>query len=140
MDCIFCKIAKGEIPSSKVYEDEDFYAFLDISPANKGHTLVIPKLHVARLEELNFEDCEALFKSVYELVSVIQEAVNAPSTTIAINNGVESGQEVQHVHVHIIPRFKNDGGGPIHILMKRRPHIKLDVMIEIAQKILDSSK
>lgn len=140
IDCIFCRIIKGKVFAHRVFENKNILAFLDMHPLSKGHTLVIPKPHVARLEELNFEDCEALFKSVYELVSTIQDAVNAPSTTIAINNGVESGQEIQHVHVHIIPRFKNDGGGPIHILMKRRPHIRLDVMIEIAQKILDASK
>ena len=139
IDCIFCRIIKDEVFAHRVFENKRILAFLDMHPLSKGHTLVIPKAHVARLEELNFEDNEALFKSIYELVSKIQDAVNAPSTTIAINNGIESGQEIPHVHVHIIPRFKNDGGGPIHILMKRRPSISLDEMIEIARKILDSS-
>lgn len=137
--CIFCRIIKGEVFAHRVFENKRILAFLDMHPLSKGHTLVIPKCHVAQLEELNFEDAGALFKSIYELVSKIQDAVNAPSSTIAINNGVESGQEIPHVHVHIIPRFKNDGGGPIHILMKRRPHIMLDEMREIARKILDSS-
>jgi histidine triad (HIT) family protein len=121
----------------RVFENKKILAFLDIHPLSKGHTLVIPKCHVAQLEELVFEEGMELFKAIYELVSKIQDAVNAPASTIAINNGLESGQEIPHVHVHIIPRFKKDSGGPIHILMKRRPHIMLDEMREIARKIID---
>ena len=136
-DCIFCRIVQGKVFSHRVFDNKRILAFLDLHPLSKGHTLVIPKSHVARLEKLNFEDADALFKSIYELVSKIQDTVNAPSCTIAINNGVESGQEIPHVHVHIIPRFKNDGGRPIHVLLNNRPHLTFYQMREIARKIFD---
>lgn len=138
--CVFCKIINGDLFAHRVYENKRILAFLDIHPLSKGHTLVIPKCHVAKLEELVFEEAMALFTAIYELVNKIQDAVNAPASTIAINNGLESGQEIPHVHVHIIPRFKNDSGGPIHVLMKRRPQIMLDEMAKIARTIYGTGK
>ena len=137
--CIFCRIIKGKVSAYRIFENRRILAFLDIHPLSKGHTLVIPKRHVARIEELNIEEAEALFKALYGLVTKIQVAVNAPSCTIAINNGVESGQEIPHLHVHIIPRFANDGGYPIHVIMKRRPYIRSDEMKQIAKRISNAS-
>jgi histidine triad (HIT) family protein len=133
--CIFCKIVKGEINSHKVFESDRILAFLDAHPLSKGHTLIIPKAHVARLENLEWEDAETLFKTLYKVVEKTKTAVNAHASTVAINNGPESGQEIPHIHVHVIPRFMNDGGGPIHAIMSERPYITDDEMAEIAKKM-----
>ena len=111
--CVFCAIVDGRIPSHKVYEDERTLAFLDIHPSTPGHTLIIPKAHVARVEDLSHEDAEALFRTLHSLIGGIQEAMGAPASTIGINNGRESGQEVPHVHIHVIPRSAGDRGGII---------------------------
>jgi len=131
---VFCRIVRGEIPSHKVYEDANTLAFLDIHPSTLGHTLIIPKAHIAKVEDLPEEDAEALFGTLHKIVGGIQKAVDAPASTIGINNGRESGQEVPHVHIHVIPRSKGDRGGIIQgITRSRRPDN--DEMIEIAKKI-----
>ena len=109
MSCIFCQIIKGESHAYKVYEDDLTLAFLDINPISDGHTLVIPKLHESRLENLHAKHSDALFRTVRRLVGPIQVAVDAPSSSIGINNGGEAGQVIQHIHVHVIPR---DGSKP----------------------------
>ena len=111
--CAFCRIIRGEIPSYKVYEDGRTLAFLDINPSAPGHTLIIPKSHVARIEDLPEEDATALFRALHRLVEPIQRAVEVSSCTVGINNGPESGQEIPHVHVHVIPRSRRDRGGII---------------------------
>ena len=98
-NCVFCAIVEGRIPSHKVYEDEKTLAFLDIHPSAPGHTLVIPKAHIARVEDLPEEDARYLFAALRKIVGRIQEAMGAPASTIGINNGRESGQEVPHVHI-----------------------------------------
>ncbi len=107
--CVFCKIVSGEIPSHKVYEDEEFLAFLDIGPINKGHLLVIPKKHYPTLLDMPEEEAGKLYKLVHKLAKVVKEALNADGLNIINNIGSASGQEVFHVHVHIIPRFYDDG-------------------------------
>lgn len=134
-NCIFCKIIEGEIQAYKIFEDEKTLAFLDAHPLARGHSLIIPKNHISKLEDLKWKEAKALFKNVHTLVPKIQKAVESPSTTIAVNNGPESGQEIPHVHVHVIPRFKGDGGGPIHSIMKRKPPSPQEEMKQIAQDI-----
>jgi histidine triad (HIT) family protein len=102
--CIFCKIIEGSTPSYKVYEDDQTIAFLDINPISDGHTLIATKIHEARLENLDTEHYHALFNTLHIIVSPIQRAMNAPATSIGINNGREAGQLVPHVHIHVIPR------------------------------------
>jgi len=133
--CIFCRIIRGEIPSLKVYEDEKSLAFLDIHPSAPGHTLIIPKAHIARVEDLPEEDASALFKTLHRLVGKIQEAMDAPASTIGVNNGRESGQEVPHVHIHVIPRSRGDRGGIIQGIARsyRRPNG--DEMRRIVERI-----
>jgi len=111
--CVFCRIVEGKTPAHVVYEDKRALAFLDINPSASGHTLIIPKAHVARVEDLSEEDARALFAALHELVGRVQGAVGAPASTIGINNGRESGQEVPHVHIHVIPRRAGDRGGII---------------------------
>ena len=104
--CIFCKIINNEIPSYKVYEDENFLAFLDISQATLGHTLVVPKKHYENIFELP-ED-SSIFNIVTKLATKIKKATNCSGINILNNNGVSAGQTVNHFHIHIIPRYEND--------------------------------
>mgnify|MGYP003290405019 CR=1 FL=1 len=107
-NCIFCKIIKGEIPSSTVYEDDDFKAILDISPANKGHVIVLTKGHYANIFELDETIAGKLLPVVKKIASAVKKVTNCDGINILQNNGVAAGQTVFHVHVHIIPRFDND--------------------------------
>jgi histidine triad (HIT) family protein len=134
-DCTFCRIARRELETDLVFEDENTLAFLDANPLAKGHTIVIPKSHVSRVEDLEEDLAEAVFRTVHRLTGPIQEAVNAPASTIAINNGPASGQEIPHLHVHVIPRFRGDGGGPIHSIMKQKPRLGNQEMKNVAQSI-----
>ncbi len=133
--CVFCRIIRGEIPSLKVYEDEKSLAFLDIHPSAPGHTLVIPKAHTARVEDLPENDAAALFRALHRLVGPIQAAVDAPASTIGINNGRESGQEVPHVHIHVIPRSRGDRGGIIQGIARAPWRPNEDEMRRIAVRI-----
>ncbi len=135
INCIFCRIAGKEVNSYDVYEDETTYAFLDSHPLARGHTLVIPKQHVELLEDLNAQENQGLFATVHKRLKPIKQALKAPATTIAINNGHESGQEVEHVHVHIIPRFSGDRGGPIHAIMPERPSLPAHEIQQIAHDV-----
>jgi histidine triad (HIT) family protein len=133
--CIFCRIIRGEIPSYKIYEDERTLAFLDISPSAPGHTLIVPKAHVARVEDLSEEDAKALFNTLHGLVGGIQDALGVPSSTIGINNGPESGQEVPHVHIHVIPRTGGDRGRIIQGLVQSLDRPSAEEMLRIAESI-----
>ena len=135
--CIFCRIARGEVPSHSVYEDERTLAFLDINPSAPGHTLIIPKAHVARVEDLSHEDAVALFSTLHRLVGGIQKAVEAPASSVGINNGPESGQEVPHVHIHVIPRFRGDRGGIMQDLVRSTGRSSGEDLQEIAKRIRD---
>lgn len=116
MDCIFCKIISKEIPTKILYEDEYTIAFLDAFPVAKGHTLVIPKQHYAKIQDLPSEINEKLFNTVHKLIPKVDSLQG--STLVAIHNGKDSGQEIPHVHVHLIPRNKNDSAGPVHSMFK----------------------
>lgn len=133
LDCLFCKIVAGEIPAKKVYEDKAVLAFLDIEPRAPGHTMVIPKIHGANLLELPDSSVKPLFSAVKKVTKSVVEAVRADGATIGINHGRASGQEVGHLHVHIIPRFNGDGGGPIQAIVQNFPKESLD---EIRDKII----
>lgn len=102
-DCIFCKIIKGEIPSKKVYEDEEFLAFHDINPAAPIHILVIPKKHISMLTELKEED-EQLMGKMFTIINKIakQEGFEKEGYRVIVNCGKDSGQEVMHIHFHIL--------------------------------------
>lgn len=113
-NCIFCKIISGEIPSAKVFENEDVLAFLDISQVTKGHTLVIPKLHQENIFELKPETAKELFAVVPKIANAIKETYKPVGLNILNNNGKEAGQAVFHYHLHLIPRYgKGDGYGAV---------------------------
>lgn len=103
--CIFCRIVAGEAPAYVVYEDGTALAFMDIRPLEEGHTLVIPKRHYAYLHEVPDEEVAQLFTAVKRVARAAMEAVGADGVTIVQNNGHAAGQEIFHVHVHVIPRY-----------------------------------
>lgn len=138
-DNIFRKILDGEIPSRDVYEDEDTYAFLDVNPLGRGHTLVIPKQDAETLEDLD-DGGKALFDTLHRLAPRVADAVDAPAYNIGLNNGEESGQEVPHVHAHIVPRFEGDGGHPIHAIQPSPPSIGDEEMDEIQEAIAEETE
>ena len=138
--CVFCVIIEGKIPSHKVYEDEKTLAFLDVNPSAPGHTLVIPKAHIARVEDLPEEDARCLFAALHKIVGRIQEAMGAPASTIGINNGRESGQEVPHVHIHVIPRIRGDRGSIIQGVSRSPQRLKDEEMTRIANEIRERIK
>ncbi|MDO8668768.1 MAG: HIT family protein [Candidatus Buchananbacteria bacterium] len=108
-DCIFCKIIKGEIPSYKVYENGDVLAFLDITPVNSGHTLVISKNHYDNLIDLPEEEAGKLINVIKKITPAIVKATEADGFNLNLNNGSAAGQVINHVHFHIVPRKNNDG-------------------------------
>lgn len=107
-DCLFCKIIKGDKPSHKVYEDEDVYAFLDINPKVRGHTLVVPKEHDETFLDLEPAQIDTLFESVQKIASAVTEVTEADGFNLTQNNGRAAGQVIDHVHVHILPRTEDD--------------------------------
>lgn len=106
-NCIFCKIIDGAIPSHKVYEDEHVYAFLDISPSTKGHTLVIPKKHAIDIYDLDEETAANTFKAIPKIANALKTAFNPIGLNI-VNNNQKPHQVVFHYHIHLIPRYEND--------------------------------
>lgn len=132
---IFEKIVDREIPARIVHETETTLAFLDAHPLARGHTLVVPKEPYEQLQELPPELSADLFETVHELTPIVEDAVEADATTIGINNGKASGQEVPHVHVHIIPRFDGDDSGPIHAIAIDSPDISDEELDDIAAAI-----
>ena len=109
-DCIFCQIVSGQIPSSKVYEDEEVLAFLDITQVTTGHTLVIPKKHYRNVLEMDAEAASSLFARVPKIAKQLQEKLGASGVNIINNNEEAAGQTVFHTHVHLLPRFDATDG------------------------------
>ncbi|WP_066413059.1 HIT family protein [Halorubrum aethiopicum] len=134
-DCIFCSIVDGEIPARTVYETDDVLAFLDANPLARGHTLVIPKAHAERVGDLDADLARAVFDAVSELTPRVQDAVDADAANVGINDGEAAGQEVPHVHAHVVPRFEGDGGAPIHAVAGKRPDLSDEDLDAIAARI-----
>lgn len=109
MDCIFCKIVEGKIPCEKIYEDVNIISFLDIAPVNKGHALVLPKKHFETILDAEEETLKNLINAVKKISSAVMKSMKADGFNIGINNYRAAGQVVPHLHIHIIPRFRNDG-------------------------------
>ena len=135
MDCIFCNIIEGKISARKIIETEKSLAFLDAFPLTKGHTLVIPKNHYSKIQEMSKDDNADLFEIVRILTGKIEQLFS--SSLIAVHNGKESGQEIPHVHIHIIPRNIDDDVGPVHSMFRKRPHLTSDELDQIAEKLRD---
>lgn len=135
-DCIFCKIGRGEIPSKKVYEDKDVLAFLDINPANPGHTLVATKKHAEDITRSEDEDLAKAVSVVKQIVSRLREKMNAIGVNVVQNNGKAAGQLVPHTHFHVIPRYENDAV----VISYKRLQLEESEMEEIRKKLSEETK
>ena len=110
-DCIFCKIANGEIPSATLYEDEDFRVILDLGPASKGHALILPKAHAANIYEISDDMAAKAMILAKKMATKMTEALKCDGFNIVQNNGEPAGQTVFHFHMHLIPRYEGDQVG-----------------------------
>jgi histidine triad (HIT) family protein len=129
-DCIFCGIVNNKIPAQVIDQDHKTLAFLDILPLAKGHTVVIPKIHAATIEDLTEFDAQALMPAVSRVVKLLDTSFSPDGFTIGINHKI--GQAVPHLHIHVIPRWVDDGGGSIHSIVKNPP---TETVQDIAEKI-----
>ena len=109
MNCIFCEILQGKRKAHYIYEDENYVAFLDKYPIDKGHSLVLPRVHHERVTDMNSEKVGELFSKVPKIAQAILQATKADAFSMAQNNGRAAKQIVPHVHIHIIPRFNDKG-------------------------------
>ena len=130
MTCVFCEIINGNAASHVLYQDNDFIAILDKYPISIGHTLVIPKRHFERVNDISQADFCALYARVHALNRVITSRLNASASHISINDGAAANQLVPHLHVHIIPRNVNDGAG-----FTARKLLRVEEMDEIRKKL-----
>jgi len=126
MDCLFCKIIQGDIPGHVFYEDEACVAILDIKPLALGHALVLPRSHAANILEVASGNLGPVFQSVQNVVLMLKNRLSPDGFTIGINHGQISGQTVDHLHIHIIPRWNNDGGGSLHSVINNPPKESLE--------------
>lgn len=131
-NCIFCKIIAGEIPSTAVYEDEDFRAILDVNPAARGHVIILPKKHAADIYELPEEDAAKIFVVAKKIAAAIKKTYSCDGVNILQNNGEAAGQTVFHLHVHVIPRFTGDTD---HINIGWKPEDTPADLADIADEI-----
>ena len=111
-DCIFCKLANGEIPTTSIYEDEDFNVIMDLGPASRGHSIILPKTHAANLYELPDDYCSKIMGVAKKCAAAMKKSLNCDGLNVLQNNGEAAGQTVFHLHVHLIPRYsKKEGFG-----------------------------
>ena len=133
MDCIFCKIVSKEIPTKILVETESCIGFLDAFPLAKGHALVIPKKHYEKLQDLPTNINTEVFSTVHSLISKVDTLTGA--TLVAVHNGKESGQEIPHVHIHLIPRSKDDSAGAVHSMFSKKPDLSESEIEELCSKL-----
>lgn len=134
MDCLFCGIASGEIPSLTIYEDNDTRAFLDIHPLTLGHTVVIPKKHADNIIDLGDGSVGSTFLGVKRATEILEKSLGASGFTIGINHGTIGHQEIDHLHIHVIPRSMDDGGGGIHSVVNMPPKESLEEVYKRIQE------
>ena len=133
MDCIFCKIISKDVPAKILYEDEYSISFLDAFPVAKGHTLVIPKKHFAQIQDMPSDINQKLFDTVHKMITKIDSVKG--STLVLIHNGKDSGQEIMHVHVHLIPRGIDDSGDNIESMFKNKIKLTDDEIDDLCTQI-----
>jgi len=136
LDCIFCKIVKKEIAAKIIFETEKSLAFMDAFPLTKGHSLVVTKTHYEKVQDISKEDNADLFETVRRTISKVDKITD--STLLAIHNGKQSGQEIPHVHVHLIPRSSEDSAGPVHSMFSKLPNLSDKEIQTIYEKLKDS--
>jgi|SRR3989338_8857242 len=132
-ECIFCKIIKKEIPCHVVYEDAKVLAFLDVKPHAQGHTMVVPKRHAVRIFDLEDREAGELFVSVRKVMELLDKKLNPDGFNVGWNHNTAAGQVVPHLHVHIMPRYINDGGGSMHSIIKNPGNIGVEEVARLLQ-------
>ncbi len=130
MDCLFCKIIKKEIPAEIIYEDENAVGFLDVNPRAPGHTMVLPKVHVETISDLANNLNSPFLEAVKSSIALLKKALAPDGFTIGINHGKAAGQAIEHLHLHIIPRYKDDGGQSLHGIVNNVPKESLQKIRE----------
>lgn len=133
-DCIFCKLANGIFETNMLYEDNDFSVFFDVSPATKGHVLIVPKEHYANVFELPDELASKVYVLAKKIATVIKEVTNCDGVNILQNNGEVAGQTVFHFHMHVIPRYK-DGMDMIRWEQQEMDQTYVDQVIAKAKEL-----
>lgn len=134
VDCLFCRIISGELPSAKVYEDDHVFAFLDIAPCSQGHTLIVPKSHSRNVLDFDVDEAAHLMRAIQKIAPAIMAVVDAQGFHVIQNNEAVALQTVFHSHWHIIPRAENDG---VDFLVKK-PYESQEAMQNLAKRIADT--
>ena len=132
MTCLFCRMVRKELASEIVYEDDVCIGTMDIHPRSPGHCFVIPKRHASHMGEVPDADMGGLFKGVRNAAALIKKALSPDGVTFGINEGNAGGQEIDHLHIHIMPRWNGDGGGSVQSVVSNAPE---ESIAEIAAKI-----
>jgi len=133
VNCIFCKIIAGDIPVKILKETTNSISFLDAFPLAKGHVLVIPKKHHQKIQDMDNKENNDLFSLVHDMLSKVDTLTGA--TLVALHNGREAGQEIPHVHVHLVPRSKDDSAGPIHSMFNSTLKLSESEIEELNNKL-----
>ena len=133
-NCIFCKIIEGDIPSVKIYEDDHVYAFMDIMPLTKGHTLLIPKSHKENVYDLSPEEASNLFSVAPKIAQAIKETFEPVGMNLLNNNGAKAGQSVFHFHLHFIPRYGETDGLGLKWVTKEKEYTSERIQ-ELAEQV-----
>ena len=134
--CVFCRIFSGEIPANVIDRNAHALAILDAFPLAVGHALVISESHVGKVQDLGSAESQSIFELTKKIIPAVELGVGVGSTTIAIHNGIEAGQEIPHVHIHIIPRRQGDGAGAVHSMFRQRPESGSVDMGSVCRKII----
>lgn len=135
MDCIFCKIINKEIDAYIILETDNFVSLLDIHPCAPGHTLIVPKKHIENFVDLPEDLMSEFMQIAKQTILLLSKALDTNDFTVGINEGPVAGRAIHHLHLHLIPRFSNDGGGSIHSIVKNPPK---ESIAEIYQKIINA--
>jgi histidine triad (HIT) family protein len=130
MECIFCKIVAKEIQAEIVSEDAAALAVMDIHPRSPGHIFIIPKRHAMHIGEVKAEDIGPLFAAVRNAAELVKNALSPDGLTIGINEGRAGGQEIDHLHIHIMPRWQGDGGGSVQSVVANAPKESIKAIAE----------
>lgn len=131
MECLFCKFASGAlVPTHVVYQTEHALAFLDIHPHAPGHTVIIPRAHRERMVDLSPDELAGLFAGAQAATGMLGKALGTQAFTIGINQGADAGNAIEHLHVHVMPRFRGDGGGSLHTVVNNPPKETLETIVE----------
>ncbi len=134
-DCIFCKILAGEIPCAKIYEDEDVLAFLDLFPLTKGHALVISKQHFVDVFDVSEDALQKIAIAAKNISTKLKMVLSADGIRLSQSNGKHAGQAVFHFHLHIIPRYENDGVGMTETTTAHPPKADFEELKKLAERL-----